>query len=155
MGLFDFVAAAGKKVLPQPISPGAAAANVGIAAALKTHIQNSGVNIQGLDVQIGPGGEVQLSGQAASRADYEKAALAAGNVMHVSKVDNNISVDQTAAAEPEAQTYTVKSGDSLSKIAKQFYGDANAYPRIFEANQPLIKDANEIYPGQVLRIPAA
>ena len=52
-------------------------------------------------------------------------------------------------------TYIVKSGDNLSKIAKQFYGDANKYHQIFEANRPMLKDADEIYPGQRLRIPAA
>ncbi len=48
---------------------------------------------------------------------------------------------------------TVQSGDSLSKIAKQFYGDANQYMRIFEANQPLLENPDKIYPGQSLRIP--
>ena len=52
------------------------------------------------------------------------------------------------------QTYTVKSGDTLSKISRQFYGDANKYHQIFEANRPMLKDPNEIYPGQKLRIPA-
>jgi nucleoid-associated protein YgaU len=57
---------------------------------------------------------------------------------------------------PEAQayeTYVVKSGDSLSKIAKREYGNANAWKRIFEANQDLIKDPNKIFPGQKLKIP--
>ena len=46
------------------------------------------------------------------------------------------------------------SGDTLSKIAKQVYGDANAYMKIFEANKPMLSDPNKIYPGQSLRIPA-
>ena len=50
-------------------------------------------------------------------------------------------------------TYTVKKGDSLSKIAKKLYGDASKWKAIFEANQPMIKNADLIYPGQVLRIP--
>lgn len=49
--------------------------------------------------------------------------------------------------------YTVKKGDSLSKIAKKLYGDSSKWKAIFEANQPLIKKADLIYPGQVLRIP--
>lgn len=53
----------------------------------------------------------------------------------------------------QSRTYTVKSGDTLSKIAKEMYGDANQYPQIFEANQPMLKDPDKIYPGQVLRIP--
>lgn len=52
-----------------------------------------------------------------------------------------------------SRTYTVESGDTLSGIAQKMYGDANKYPRIFEANQPMLKDPDRIYPGQVLRIP--
>jgi nucleoid-associated protein YgaU len=49
--------------------------------------------------------------------------------------------------------YTVVSGDSLSKIAKREYGDANAWPRIFEANKDILKDPDKIQPGQKLKIP--
>ncbi len=49
--------------------------------------------------------------------------------------------------------YTIQKGDTLSKIAKTFYGNAMKYPVIFEANREVIKDANLIYPGQVIRIP--
>ncbi len=55
--------------------------------------------------------------------------------------------------EPEAKYYTVVKGDTLSKIAKASYGDAMKYPVIFEANKPMLKDPDKIYPGQVLRIP--
>jgi len=51
------------------------------------------------------------------------------------------------------RTYTVKSGDSLSKIAKEMYGDATAYNRIFEANRDKLDDPNKIFPGQELVIP--
>jgi nucleoid-associated protein YgaU len=51
------------------------------------------------------------------------------------------------------KTYEVQQGDSLSKIAKQFYGNANDWPRIHEANRDQIKDPDLIYPGQKLRIP--
>jgi len=54
---------------------------------------------------------------------------------------------------PEAKYHTVVKGDTLSKIAKEQYGDANAYMRIFEANKPMLKDPDKIYPGQLLRIP--
>ena len=57
--------------------------------------------------------------------------------------------------EPAATFYTVVSGDSLSKIAKKHYGDASKYPVIFDANRPMLKDPDKIYPGQVLRIPPA
>jgi LysM repeat protein len=58
-------------------------------------------------------------------------------------------------AEPVEQTYTVASGDSLSKIAKKFYGDANKWRRIFDANRDTIKNPDLIHPGQVLKIPSA
>lgn len=63
--------------------------------------------------------------------------------------------EKIAAAKAQAQTrvYVIKSGDSLSKIAKEVYGDANRWPEIFEANKDKIKDPNLIYPGQELRIP--
>jgi nucleoid-associated protein YgaU len=51
------------------------------------------------------------------------------------------------------ETYEVKSGDSLSKIAKRKLGDANAWKKIFEANQDILKDPNKIFPGQKLKIP--
>jgi nucleoid-associated protein YgaU len=53
------------------------------------------------------------------------------------------------------QSYTVVAGDSLSKIAKRFYGDANKWPRIHEANRDQIKNPDLIHPGQKLRIPGA
>jgi nucleoid-associated protein YgaU len=49
---------------------------------------------------------------------------------------------------------TVRSGDTLSKIARDYLGDAKRYPEIFEANRPMLTDPDEIFPGQVLRIPA-
>ena len=59
-----------------------------------------------------------------------------------------------AAAAPAGRTYTVKSGDTLSAIAKQHLGDANAYMKIFEANRDQLSDPDKIKPGQVLKIPA-
>jgi nucleoid-associated protein YgaU len=58
------------------------------------------------------------------------------------------------AAAPAARTYTVKSGDTLSAIARQHLGDANAYMQIFEANRDQLSDPDKIKPGQVLKIPA-
>jgi nucleoid-associated protein YgaU len=53
-----------------------------------------------------------------------------------------------------AQTYTVKAGDTLSKIAREYLGDANGYMAIFEANRDQLSDPDKIKPGQVLKIPA-
>jgi nucleoid-associated protein YgaU len=58
-----------------------------------------------------------------------------------------------ALATPVAEIYEVKKGDTLSKIAKQYYGSANQYPKIFEANRDILKDPDKIFPGQKLRIP--
>ena len=65
----------------------------------------------------------------------------------------------SGAAEPSASarpaTYTVKSGDTLSKIAKHVLGDANAYMEIFNLNRDQLSDPDKIQPGQVLKIPQA
>jgi nucleoid-associated protein YgaU len=61
----------------------------------------------------------------------------------------------SAAAGGAGNTYTVKSGDTLSKIAKEHLGDANAYMDIFNANKDQLKDPDKIKPGQVLKIPQA
>ncbi len=58
-----------------------------------------------------------------------------------------------ASSTPAARTYTVQAGDSLSKISKQFYGDANKYMKIFEANKDKLADPDKIKAGQELVIP--
>ena len=122
-----------------------------IANLLLARVQ-ANANITGLKVNYnGNTDTVVLSGMAASQAGREKAVLAAGNVQHVAQVDDQLSV---AMPESESRFYTVKSGDTLSKIAKEMYGNANDYNKIFEANKPLLSDPNKIYSGQVLRIPA-
>lgn len=67
--------------------------------------------------------------------------------------DASSTAKETPESEPQQQTYTVKRGDSLSKIAKSLYGDASKWRRIFEANRDIIKDPDLIYPDQVLKIP--
>lgn len=96
-------------------------------------------------------GQVTLAGECDCHASKEKAVLLAGNIKGVADVN----ADNLTAPEPEEETefYTVKSGDSLSKIAKAYYGDYMKYPLIFEANREVIKDPDLIYPGQQLRIP--
>jgi nucleoid-associated protein YgaU len=70
----------------------------------------------------------------------------------------NIAVDPGMAPPPPAapamKTYTVQAGDSLSKIAKQFYGNAGTYMKIFDANKDILSDPNKIQIGQVLKIPS-
>ncbi len=66
----------------------------------------------------------------------------------------DIKVVSQAAPSGSGQTYTVKAGDTLSKIAKELLGSASAYPTIFEANRDQLSDPDKIKPGQVLKIPA-
>jgi nucleoid-associated protein YgaU len=60
---------------------------------------------------------------------------------------------QGGSSSTATKVYVVVSGDSLSKIAKREYGDANAWPKIFEANKDILKDPDKIQPGQKLKIP--
>lgn len=144
MGIFDFVKAAGEKVL-------GAAPGVDAATKLLDHLKSKGVTSSGLMVEYDPElAKVKVSGQAASQAEKEKLILALGNVEGVEKVDDDLVAAEAGAA---AKFYTVKKGDTLSAIAKAHYGNANKYQAIFEANQPLLKHPDKIYPGQMLRIP--
>ena len=61
---------------------------------------------------------------------------------------------QGGSSSTATRTYTVVSGDSLSKIAQREYGHANLWNRIYEANRDILKDPDKIYPGQILKIPA-
>ena len=152
MGLLDFLKDAGKDLF------GGKAGNE--AEEIKKEIERAlGSNISGLGVRF-DNGRVTLQGTAKSMAAKEKAALIAGNVQGVSNVNSDgISVDGAQAAGAATSTgassyYTIQSGDTLSKIAKEKYGDANAYNKIFEANREVIGDPDKIYPGQQIRIPA-
>jgi nucleoid-associated protein YgaU len=120
-------------------------------AALVAVINQMGFKVRDLAVDI-EGDKALVRGAVDTQEEREKVILLTGNTDGIASVDDRIEVSRP---EPEAQYYDVKPGDSLSKIAKQFYGDANKYNLIFEANRPLIKDADDIYPGQKLRIPAA
>ena len=70
---------------------------------------------------------------------------------------SNVQSGSSTTAAPAGgadQTYTVVGGDTLSKIARKFYGNANAWNTIFQANKDQIKNPDMIHPGQVLKIPA-
>lgn len=155
MGLFDFVKGIGKKnqakveqtTTPTSTEPTAQQ----VANQLLAHVQSLGLPIDGLVVNYNSTTDLAtIQGKVKSQADKEKIILAVGNIDHVAKVDDQMMVE---TPEPESKFYTVKAGDNLSKISKEYYGDPNHYNKIFEANKPLLKDADDIYPGQVLRIP--
>ena len=143
MGMFDFMKEAGAKILAAASDP------VKAGQDIKQHVyKETGLND---DIQVvWNDGTVKVTGTAATQEAKEKIILAAGNIQGVGKVEDGVTV---AAPGAESRFYTVKSGDTLSAIAKHFYNNANEYPKIFKANQPLLKDPDKIYPGQMLRIP--
>lgn len=98
-------------------------------------------------------GVATLTGNCDSQATREKAILLAGNLKGVEKVNADDLEAPPEEKKEETEFYTVQRGDSLSLIAKRYYGNAMKYPVIFEANREVIKDADLIYPGQRLRIP--
>jgi nucleoid-associated protein YgaU len=120
------------------------------AAHMKDALKSLGLPADDLTIDVA-GDTVKVSGSAPSQEIKEKIVLALGNAKGIAQVDESIS---TPAGEA-ATFYTVVSGDTLSQIAKKHYGDAGKYMAIFEANKPMLKDPNKIYPGQVLRIPKA
>ncbi|MEE4351167.1 MAG: peptidoglycan-binding protein LysM [Pacificimonas sp.] len=97
------------------------------------------------------GNRVKISGKVPDQETKEKLLMLAGNTKHVDSVDDDELDAESAGA--ESRFYTVQSGDTLSGIAKDHYGNASAYTKIFEANKPMLEDPDKIYPGQVLRIP--
>jgi len=171
MGLFDFIGNAGEKLFSgDRIDEG----------AVQKHLLSLGLKIKALSVvAFQEDKKIALIGKVESLGDKEKLIVAAGNVDGVEQVDDRLRVEPTAAEAPEAaapadpppaddvenapeppeeetpssQFYTVESGDTLGAISKRFYGSAGKYMKIFEANQPMLKDPNKIYPGQVLLIP--
>jgi nucleoid-associated protein YgaU len=119
--------------------------------AIANYIRAQNLDIADLNVSFdAPTSTVHVSGVAKDQATKEKVILCCGNIEGVEKVTEDISVRETA---PPAQYHTVAKGDTLSAIAKKYYGDASKYPEIFEANKPMLKHPDKIYPGQSLRIP--
>ena len=151
MGLMSFFKGVGEKLFGHKEESAPVAEKEELkASVLLAHVQKLALPFNALTIKIA-GDTVTLVGEVDSQEDAEKIALAVGNVEGVHVVDNQIVV---ANPEPEAQFHTVVSGDSLSKIAKEYYGDMMKYPVIFEANKPMLSHPDKIYPGQVLRIPA-
>jgi len=146
MGLLSFAQSVGASLF------GSSAHAAAGPEELKKEAAKHGLDTSGIEVHV-DGDHVKISGTAATTADAEKIALAMGNTIGVKTLENNI---QVKAEAPAAVMYTVKSGDTLSKIAEANYGHGHAgkYPQIFEANKPMLSDPDKIYPGQVLRIPA-
>jgi len=161
MSLISFIREAGEKLFSHPAAapastdaqPDMASLNATAGAAIEKYIGSQNLKADGLNVGYdGATQTVTVSGVAPDQATKEKIVLCCGNVASVAKVNDMLTV--AGPAEPESAYREVKSGDTLSKIAKDAYGDANAYMKIFEANKPMLSNPDKIYPGQVLRIPA-
>ena len=129
-------------------------------------LQRAGVSVFNLKVEDA-GGVIALRGDVQSQGDKDKAqqvvqglGVAAANYLTVQGVPGGVTIgsvaaaDATAHAAASAKRYTVKSGDTLSKIAKQMYGDASQWKRIHEANRAKIPNPDLIHPGDELTIPA-
>ena len=129
-------------------------------------LQRAGVSVSNLQVEDA-GGVIALRGDVTSQADKDKAqqvvqglGVAAANYITVQGVSGGITMGSVAAADAKssaassARSYTVKSGDTLSKIAKQMYGDASQWKKIHEANRAKIPNPDLIHPGDELTIPA-
>ncbi len=155
MGLFDFAKEIGNKLFSDDQEA---------AQKIADHIEANNPGISQLIVTF-KDGQVTIFGETDTTAAAQKVILMAGNVkgvtdvvanIQISEFDSNQSEDVVQALESDdVEYYIIKSGDSLSKIAKHYYQNAMEYPRIFEANKEVIKDPDLIYPGQKIRIPLA
>ena len=143
MGLFDFVKAAGKKLGLVDDDPPS-------AEALQKELASHNLGTDKVKVSV-EGDKAVIRGEAGSQEILEKAIVAIGNTLGISKVESEVKVPD----EKQPTFYTVKKGDNLWKIAEAHYGKGKGVEnkRIFEANRPMLTHPDKIYPGQVLRIP--
>ncbi len=152
MGLFSFIKNAGAKVFGIGKTTEEEASEK--AAKLVEAVNTLELKVTDLSVEIDDD-KATIYGEATDLATKEKVVLVVGNTEGIATVEDNMTVAEVEEVleEEMAQFHTVERGDTLGKIAKSFYGDAMKYPVIFEANKPMLKHPDKIYPGQVLRIP--
>ena len=137
MGLFNFVKDAGEKLWDAVTGQHDKDDQ---AKKVQEHLNKTGIpDADKVNIQIADG-KATVTGDGLSQEAKEKILVAVGNISGIASVDDQVKT-------------TVKSGDTLSAISKQVYGNANLYNKIFEANKPMLKSPDKIYPGQVLRIP--
>jgi len=154
MGLFSFIKDAGAKIFGGKTT---AEKKDDAIKKLKSTVNSLDLKVSDLKIELDDD-KAMVWGEAEDQATKEKVVLVIGNSEGIAKVDDKMTVApmlEEEDCEPvrESRFHTVKSGDTLSKVAKDVYGDAMKYPVIFEANKPMLTDPDKIYPGQVLRIP--
>jgi LysM repeat protein len=167
MGMFDFMKTVGKK-----LGFGDDDGDDAKAEVLKKELDANKLGTDKVDVAV-KGDTVVLKGVVKDQSAFEKAVIAVGNTLGISKVEadelkvvapemsvklDSVDMNELVAAATPAKApvfYTVKKGDNLWKIAESQYGKGKGdkNPLIFEANKPMLKHPDKIYPGQVLRIP--
>ena len=161
MGLFSFIQNAGAKLgigksVEEEAAEAAAEAKAALEAAkaaaaqkMVDTVSDLCLEVENLEVAI-EGDTATVTGLAKDQETKEKVVLICGNTQGIAVVDDQMEVEEVV---PEATFVTVEKGDTLGKIAKEVYGNAMKYPVIFEANKPMLKSPDLIYPGQVLRCP--
>ncbi|MFK7744980.1 MAG: peptidoglycan-binding protein LysM [Roseobacter sp.] len=139
MGLWNFVKSAGSALVGR-----ASADEAPSAQALNDEIKNVGLDAKGAEITV-EGDTVTVAGGDLTDEEREKVILAVGNVEGVAAVQ--------ADTGSEPIFHTVAKGDTLWAISSKTLGNGSRYTEIFEANKPMLKHPDKIYPGQVLRIP--
>lgn len=152
MGIFSFIKDAGANVFGIGKTTEQEAAEK--ASKLVDAVNTLELSVNNLAINLDDD-KATVTGEAADLATKEKVVLVVGNTDGIASVEDDMTVAEVEEIEEAAmaQFHTVVSGDTLGKIAKEFYGNAMKYPEIFEANKPMLSHPDKIYPGQVLRIP--
>lgn len=165
MGLFSFIKNAGKKLGIGDDEEAPA------AEAVKKELDSFDLGTKNVEVSV-EGDKCVLKGVVADQTAFEKAVIAVGNTLGISKVEaaelkvapeSGLKLEKldltellkTSAPAAAPTLYTVKKGDNLWKIAETHYGKGKGtkHTVIFDANRPMLSHPDKIYPGQVLRIP--
>jgi len=141
MGIFEFIKSAGEALGIGEKAP--------TSEDLKKAIDSHKLGSDDVQVEV-KGDKAVITGEAKDQSTLEKIILAAGNVLGIGTVESKA---KAGSGGDKSNFYTVEKGDTLWKISQEQYGNGAKYNVIFEANKPMLKHPDKIYPGQVLRIP--